>query len=59
MPAMPEMSDLQALAHPRRLGLAAALGAYAAAIAVAPKPAAALVLAAPLAGLPLCYWVVL
>jgi len=56
---MPAMSDIRALAHPRRLGLAAALGAYAAAIAVAPKPAGALVLAAPLAGLPLCYWAIL
>ncbi len=59
MPVMPAMSDIRALAHPRRLGLAAALGVYAAAIAVAPKPATALVLAAPLVGLPLCYWVIL
>jgi O-antigen ligase len=59
MPAMREMSDIRELAHPRRLGLAAALGAYAAAIAVAPKPAAAMVLAVPLAGLPFCYWAIL
>jgi O-antigen ligase len=59
MPEMPEMNSTDALAHPRRLGLAAALGAYAAAIAVAPKPAGALLLAAPLAGLPLCYWAIL
>jgi len=53
------MSDTRAFALPRRFGLVAVLGGYAAAIAVAPRPAMALVLAAPLAALPLCYWTIL
>ncbi len=39
--------------------LPAALGAYAAAIAIAPKPAIALTLAAPLAILPIAWWTML
>jgi O-antigen ligase len=53
------MSNLAALAPARRFLLPAALGAYAAAIALAPKPVGALVLAAPLAAVPLGYWAIL
>lgn len=53
------MNDSRVAADARRLLLPAALGIYAAAVALAPKPGAALVLAAPLVALPLCYWAML
>src|SRR5579863_2016753 len=56
---MPAMNEIRALVHPWRILLATVLGAYAAAIAIAPKPTGALVLAAPLAAVPLAYWTIL
>jgi len=53
------MNDGRTLAHPSRLIAPVALGAYAAAVAVAPKPAGTLVLAAPLVVAPLGYWAIL
>ena len=53
------MSDARAPSHPHRFVLPVALGAYAAAIAVAPKPGGTLLLAVPLATVPLCYWAIL
>ena len=52
------MTD-RALTHPWRFAAPALAGAYAAAIALAPKPAVALALAAPLVALPLAYWAIL
>ena len=52
------MSNSRALAIQRKLLAAGCLGVYAAAAAVASKPAGMLVLAAPLAAVPLCYWTV-
>jgi O-antigen ligase len=45
--------------RPRRWAAPALAGAYAAAIALAPKPVVALALAAPLAAVPLAYWAIL
>jgi O-antigen ligase len=53
------MNDARAPGEPRRFLLPAALGVYAAAVALAPKPAGTLALAAPLAAIPLCYWAIL
>ena len=53
------MSETRALLHPWRLLMPVALGVYAAAIALAPKPAGALVLAAPLVAIPIAYWTML
>jgi O-antigen ligase len=52
------MSD-RALAHPGRWIAAALMGAYAAAVALAPSPAVVMVLATPLAAALLAYWLVL
>jgi len=46
-------------AHPWRFAAPALAGTYAAAIALAPKPAVALALAAPLAAVPFAYWAIL
>src|SRR5580658_1818213 len=51
------MTD-RALARPWRFAAPALAGAYAAAIALAPKPAMALALAAPLAAVPLAFWAI-
>lgn len=51
------MTD-RATANPWRFAAPALAGIYAAAIAVAPKPAVAVALAAPLAAVPLAYWAV-
>jgi O-antigen ligase len=52
------MTD-RARSHPWRWAAPALAGAYAAAIALAPKPAVALTLAAPLAAVPFAYWAIL
>ena len=52
------MTD-RVLAHPWRFAAPALAGAYAAAIALAPKPAVAFALAAPLAVVPFAYWAIL
>jgi O-antigen ligase len=51
-----EMNDARAPGAAARILPAAVLGAYAAAIALAPKPAGMLVLAAPLAIVPAAWW---
>jgi O-antigen ligase len=45
--------------HPWRIAAPALTGIYAAAIALAPKPAVAIAMAAPLAAVPFAYWAVL
>jgi len=45
--------------HPWRIAAPALTGIYAAAIALAPKPAVAILLAAPLAAVPFAYWAIL
>lgn len=49
----------RARAHAWQIAAPALAGAYAAAIALAPKPGSALILAAPLVVVPLAYWAVL
>jgi hypothetical protein len=49
----------RALPEASRVMIAGALGVYAAAIALAPKPTGALILAAPLAAVPAGYWALL
>jgi O-antigen ligase len=53
------MSESASFARYRGIFPASALGAYAAAIALAPKPRGALILAAPLVVVPVCYWTML
>jgi putative inorganic carbon (HCO3(-)) transporter len=53
------MSDARSFPQRWRWFLPPALGVYAAAAALAPTPAGTLVLAAPLAAVPLCYWAIL
>jgi len=53
------MIETRVWSHASRLVMPAVLGVYAAAAALAPKPAGALVLAAPLAAVPIAYWAML
>jgi O-antigen ligase len=56
---MTERARMVRLSHPWRFAAPALAGTYAASIALAPKPAVAWALAAPLIGVPLAYWAIL
>ena len=56
---MIERATMARLGHPWRFAAPALAGIYAAAIALAPKPAVAFALAAPLAAVPFAYWAIL
>src|ERR1039457_4769341 len=56
---MIERATMARLGHPWRFAAPALAGIYAAAIALAPKPAVAFALAAPLAAVPFGYWAIL
>jgi O-antigen ligase len=56
---MIDRTAIARLGHPWRFAAAALAGIYAAAISLAPRPAVALALGAPLVGVPFAYWAIL